>query len=171
MRFSAHRNAPSRGGAFRAFSGKSDNAKNARAVSVFTNVKPLRTEHGGALNGRIQYVALMADLDADARNLQLNAGFPLVVAPAVLVPAISATLGRDSITIPDSGFDTLLLANGSRALLPAYAIGPGLWTQCRGGQHGGGDRKGIEYHPHEKIPFEGGLSHCNLDQPHWFRKE
>jgi hypothetical protein len=113
----------------------------------------------------------MADLDADARNLQLNAGFPLVVAPAVLVPAISATLGRDSITIPDSGFDTLLLANGPRALLPAYAIGPGLGTQCCGGQHGGGDRKGIEYHPHEKIPFEGGLSHCNLDQPHWFRKE
>jgi hypothetical protein len=98
-------------------------------------------------------MALTADLNADAGNLQFNAGLPLVFAPviALLFPAISATLGRRSLSIPVSGFDTFFRANGPRTLLPTHAIGFGLGTQCCRGQHRGGDRKRIEYHPHEKI--------------------
>jgi hypothetical protein len=98
-------------------------------------------------------MALTPDLNADAGNLQFNAGLPLLFAPvfALVFPAFSRTLDRNSLSIPVSAFDTLLLANGPRTLLPTHAIGPGLGNQYCRGHHRGGDRKSIEYHPHKKI--------------------
>jgi hypothetical protein len=94
-----------------------------------------------------------ADLNADARNLQFNPRLPLFFTSifSVLFSAVSPTLDRNSLSIPVSSFDTLLFADGPRALLPAHAVGFGFGKQRGRGHDRDGDRNRIKYHSHEKI--------------------
>ena len=89
-------------------------------------------------------MASAADLHADARNSQFNAGLPLLFAPvsAVLVPALSTTFGPNLVTVAVTGFDTSLLTNRAYTVLPTYALGAGLLGDERNrGHHSGCNRK------------------------------
>jgi hypothetical protein len=86
----------------------------------------------------------LPDLNADARNLQLNAGLPLLFAPvvAVLFPALSATFSPNLVPVAVAGFDASLLANRAYTFLPTHALGAGLLGNERNrGHRSGGDRK------------------------------
>jgi hypothetical protein len=88
--------------------------------------------------------ALPTDLNADARNLQFNAGLPPWFAPvfAVLFPALSTTICPNLVAIAVTRFDASLLTNRAYTLLPAHALGAGLLgDECNRGYRSGSDRK------------------------------
>jgi hypothetical protein len=86
----------------------------------------------------------LPDLNADARNLQFNAGLPPLFAPvvAVLFPALSTTFRPDLVPVAVAGFDASLLANRAYAFLPTHALGAGLLGDERyRGHRSSGDRE------------------------------
>ena len=77
-----------------------------------------------------QVSALPADLNADARNLQFDAGLPPLFAPvfAVLFAALSTTICPNlvAVAVAITRFDAPLLTNRAYTLLPTHALGAGL---------------------------------------------